>query len=308
MKSFKLLSLFIFIFSLNFTATAGDTLSLETFLVSKNIKAEKTREGIFYTVNTEGAGELPKLGDYVKLNYVGKLLDGKVFDESPKGEPFVFQLGYRQVIQGWDLAIPRLRIGTKATLYVPAEFAYGSSGIGTAIPPNAPLVFEVEVQSILTANDYDNHMRGLEDGERKNFQKKVVAQFETDKKLINDYAMANKLKVKRSESGMSYLVTKLGKGEKAKEKNAVTVSYEGIFLNGKTFDSTKDKQPFTFTIGEGKVIEGWEEGLTYFNKGSEGYIFVPSKMAYGATPLDDGKNVVPAHSTLIFKIQVIDIK
>ena len=71
----------------------SDSLNLENFLTSKNIKAEKTREGIFFTVDTEGSGAMPRQGDYVKLTYVGKLLDGKTFDESPKNDAFVFQVG-----------------------------------------------------------------------------------------------------------------------------------------------------------------------------------------------------------------------
>jgi FKBP-type peptidyl-prolyl cis-trans isomerase FkpA len=60
-------------------------------------------------------------------------------------------------------------------------------------------------------------------------------------------------------------------------------------------------------LGTKKVIAGWEEGLKYFNKGSEGYLLIPSKLGYGATPLDDGKTIVPSNSVLIFKIQVIDV-
>jgi FKBP-type peptidyl-prolyl cis-trans isomerase len=286
----------------------SDSLNLENYIASKNIKAEKTREGLFYTIETEGSGAMPKQGDYVKINYVGKLLDGKTFDESPKNDAFIFQVGYRQVIQGWDIILPKLKVGSKATVFIPAEYGYGSSGIGTVIPPNASLVFEIELKEILDAKAYDAHMHDLEDKERREFLKKVAEQFETDKKLIQEYAVAHKLKIQRLESGMSYLITKQAKGEKIKEGKTVTVNYEGYFSDDKTFDSTKGKQPFTFTTGEGKVIEGWEEGLTQFTKGSEGILFIPSKMAYGSTPLEDDKIKIPAHSVLIFKIQVVDVK
>jgi peptidylprolyl isomerase len=235
-------------------------------------------------------------------------MDGKVFDQSPKDEPFVFQLGYRQVIQAWDIAFTKLKVGTKATLFVPADFAYGKTGIGDIVPPESSLIYEIEILQVMSVAEYDEYMRSLEDKDRKAFEKRVKEQFETDKKLINEYAINHKYKVQRAPSGLSYLITKNGKGSTSKEGDEVTVSYEGFLINDKVFDTTKDKEPFKFTLGEGKVIEGWEEGLKYFNKGSEGYLFIPSQMAYGATPLEDEKISIPAYSVLVFKIQVVDIK
>jgi peptidylprolyl isomerase len=286
----------------------SDTLSIENYLNTKNIKAEKTREGIFYTVETEGKGTMPRQGDYLKIKYTAKLIDGKVFDQSPKDEPFVFQLGYRQVIPGWDIAFAKINVGTKATFYVPSDYAYGKSGIGDIVPPNTSLIYEVELIEVMSLNDYDNYMRSLEDKDRREFEKRVKEQFEADKKLIQEYAVKHKYKISRLPNGMSYLVTKPGKGENAKAGEEITVAYEGFLLDDKVFDSTKDREPFKFTLGEGKVIEGWEEGLKYFNKGSEGILFIPSQLAYGATPLEDDKIIIPAYSVLIFKIQVVDIK
>lgn len=286
---------------------ANDSLNIEKYLFSKHIKAEKTREGIYYTVYTEGGGVTPKNGDYVKIRYTGKLLDGKTFDASPKNEPFIFQLGFQQIIAGWDIVIPKLKVGTKATLYVPALYGYGAIGMGTVIPPNAPLVYDIEVESVLGAEAYNSHMRELEDKERKAFYKKLEDAFLQDKIKINDYAISRKLKVQRTESGLSYIITKQGKGENAKDGNQVSLYYEGYLLNDKKFEST-DNEPLTVRFGEGKMIEGWEEGLKYFNKGSEGYLLIPSKMAYGAFPYNDGKVPVPPNSNLVFKIQIVEIQ
>jgi FKBP-type peptidyl-prolyl cis-trans isomerase len=308
-KKLRFLLFTLFILRGGMAAYAGDTLTIENYLLSKNITADKTKEGIFYTIETEGKGVLPKHGEYVKMKYAGKLLDGKIFDASPKDEPFIFQLGYRQVIQGWDIVIPKLKIGTKATLYVPADFAYGNSGIGDVIPPNTPLIFEIELQNVLTTQDYDTHMRQLEDRERVAFQKKQEEQFVKDKKLIQEYAVAHKWKTNRTDKGLSYLITKQGKGNNAKEGNRLTIQYEGFLLDDKVFDSSKGKQAFSFIIGEGKAIEGLELGLKYFNKGSEGYLMIPSKLGYGATPIEDStKTIIPPHSVLVFKVQVVDIQ
>jgi FKBP-type peptidyl-prolyl cis-trans isomerase len=287
---------------------ANDTLRIESYLNSKKIKAEKTFEGIFYAINTEGGGAQLRIGDFVKIRYVGKLLTGHVFDQSSKNEAFIFQLGYGQVIKGWDILFPKLKVGTKTTLYIPAELGYGSEGIGTIIPANTPLVFDIEIEAVMNAKQYNDQMRELEDSGRKELYRQVEERFLEDKKQINDYAIAHKLKMQRTESGISYTITKEGKGDNAKEGKTVVFNYEGYLLNDKKFGASKEKMPTTFKLGENKVMEGWEESFKYFNKGSEGYIIIPTRLAYDSLISENTQDEMPAHSVLVFKVQVLDIQ
>ena len=96
-----------------------------------------------------GSGNAPKTGDTVTVHYTGWLTDGKKFDSSvDRNEPFSFVLGAGQVIQGWDEGVATLKIGDKARLTIPGEKAYGSQGYPGLIPPNATLIFEVELLEI----------------------------------------------------------------------------------------------------------------------------------------------------------------
>ena len=108
----------------------------------------KTSSGLLYKFEKENNSQKPSNGNKVKVHYKGMLLDGTVFDSSYKrNQPIEFTLGIGQVIKGWDEGISLLGIGDKASFIIPSHLAYGSSGAGGVIPPNATLVFEVELIS-----------------------------------------------------------------------------------------------------------------------------------------------------------------
>ncbi len=106
----------------------------------------KTETGLYYRITREGSGESPQKGSEVAVHYRGMLLDGTVFDSSyQRKEPIRFPLGQGRVIAGWDEGIALLQKGATAELVIPSQLAYGSSGAGGVIPPDAVLVFEVEL-------------------------------------------------------------------------------------------------------------------------------------------------------------------
>jgi FKBP-type peptidyl-prolyl cis-trans isomerase len=105
--------------------------------------------GLQYWDIVAGTGETAVPGKRVKVHYTGWLTDGKKFDSSmDHGEPFQFILGFGQVIKGWDQGVAGMKVGGKRQLRIPPELGYGASGAGSDIPPNATLIFDVELVEI----------------------------------------------------------------------------------------------------------------------------------------------------------------
>lgn len=125
-------------------------------LAEKNFMAQNARRpgvtvtasGLQYEVLKQGSGAKPSANSVVRVHYTGTLLDGTKFDSSvDRGEPAEF--GVNQVIAGWTEALQLMPVGSKYKLYIPAAIAYGARGAGEAIPPNAALIFEVELLDIV---------------------------------------------------------------------------------------------------------------------------------------------------------------
>ena len=109
-------------------------------------EAKKTTNGIRYIIVREGKDDSPKTGDRVFVLYVGRLLDGKIFDQNEdRAHPFEFRLRRDMVIQGWEQVLQLMKRGEKRLAIIPPELAYGTRGQPPKIPRNATLVFEIEL-------------------------------------------------------------------------------------------------------------------------------------------------------------------
>jgi peptidylprolyl isomerase len=136
--------------------------ALIAFLVYRNITTSQpgaastaagnmviTASGLQYQDLVVGSGPEAKSGNTVSVHYTGWLADGTKFDSSlDRGTPFEFTLGAGQVIKGWDEGVVGMKVGGKRQLIIPPQLAYGSSGVGSTIPPNATLTFEVQLLEI----------------------------------------------------------------------------------------------------------------------------------------------------------------
>ena len=131
----KKVLIILFLLSFGIYAQSGDTVT--------------TASGLKYIVVKKGKGKKSEIGKIAEVHYTGWLLDGKKFDSSrDRSEPFEFTLGAKQVISGWDEGVALMKIGDEFRLILPPDLAYGERGAGEVIPPNATLVFDVELLGV----------------------------------------------------------------------------------------------------------------------------------------------------------------
>ena len=168
---------------------------------------------------------------------------------------------------------------------------------------NKMISFYCGIQDVMSQNEFEDFQRIQYEKMQQEMEQQSNDQLSIDLELIDNYLKENNITAKSVDSGLRYVITKMGSGENAAPGDNVTVHYTGMLLNGEKFDSSLDRnQPFSFQLGQGMVIRGWDEGITYFNKGSEGTLYIPSTLGYGAS---GAGGVIPPNAVLIFDIELI---
>ena len=125
-------------------------LAVPAFAAQEAKKTVTNASGLKYVDVVVGKGASPAAGKQVKVHYTGTLEDGKKFDSSvDRNEPFSFTIGVGQVIKGWDEGVMTMKVGGKRKLIIPSKLGYGAQGAGRAIPPNATLLFDVELLDVV---------------------------------------------------------------------------------------------------------------------------------------------------------------
>ncbi|MFL7808306.1 MAG: FKBP-type peptidyl-prolyl cis-trans isomerase [Anaerolineae bacterium] len=236
-----------------------------------------TDSGLKYYDIQVGDGATAEPGVVVRLNYTGWLEDGTKFDSSiDRGSPVSFPLGEDAVLPGWEEGVTGMKVGGKRQIIIPPDLAYGSEGAGGGvIPPDATIVLDVELLDI---------MEGAPAGPT-----------EVDPA---DYVV--------TDSGLKYYDLAEGMGPTAEIGERVQVHYTGWLEDGTKFDSSLDRgEPFSFILGSGQVIQGWDEGVAGMKVGGRRQLVIPPDLGYGSAGAGE---VIPPDATLIFEIELLTIQ
>jgi FKBP-type peptidyl-prolyl cis-trans isomerase len=260
------------------------------FSCSKTPDVVTLKSGLKYNEVKVGTGAEAKTGNLVEIHFKGWIIKDSsnlysdwsvdstkkadlIADSYAMNQPMKFVLGTESFIKGSEEGIVGMKAGGQRTIVIPSNCAYGSQGMGP-VPPNSNIRVLVELVSAKEAT--------------------TAKMWDVDSTLF-----------KTTASGLKYAIIKEGEGDFVTKEKQTTVHYTGFLLDGTRFDSSVERdEPFTFVAGVGQVIPGWDEGVQLMKKGSKAKFIVPANLAYGDRDL--GK--IPPNSTLIFDVEVLDVK
>ena len=264
--------------------------------------------GYEYTLHNAKNGPKPKAGQIVSLDFQLVTPGGEILDDSrnPDNVPSVKVpaiLDDNAKRNPMLAMINLMSIGDSATVIVPID------SIPT-LPPDYKkdpyIQYVIKVHNIEDEVIYKSRVQDEQIKKRAAFKFKEEAAKQEIEPLFADY-MAGKManKTKTLDNGLKITVLEASDGPLPQNGQAVDVQYYGFLKDGTNFDNSyKAGKGFTFTIGQGMVIQGWDKGLPHINQGSKVFLEIPYELAYG----DAGNPVIPAKSDLIFHIALEAIK
>jgi len=270
----------------------------------------KTPGGFEYIKTVEGIGKASQLYDYVffTLKIIGN--DGTIFTDATKDTNMPYIHINHEIEPNVDVkAVTDLlktsRIGDAYKVIIPLD---SLPMVSQEIKHLKHIEYLFTVKNIRTQEEYDAYISEMQkEMEAKGEAGKVRAkQVETlVKTTLEDYK-ADKLELKTTDSGLKYYIVEPGSGDNAADGDMVTVNYYGSLEDGTRFDDSFSRgQEFSFKVGKGQVIKGWDEGFTYLKRGSKAFLFISSDLGYGDM---GGPPAIPENTPLVFYLEVENIQ
>lgn len=255
-----------------------ELLSVEAPPVPTIVNADqliKTESGLQYYDLAVGTGLEAVVNSNVSNHFTiwVKTDNGYNFIGSSAGqEPFDFVVGLgNAVFPGWEEGVKGMKVGGKRYLVIPPELGMGETG-SSQIPGNATLIMEIELMDVI--------------------EPQVATKIDE-----KDYTT--------TASGLKYYDLKIGAGDTPKAGQTVVVHYTGWLEDGTQFDSSIDRdEPFSFAIGQGNVIPGWDVGVISMKVGGKRQLVIPADLAYGES---GSGSVIPPNATLVFEVELLEI-
>jgi FKBP-type peptidyl-prolyl cis-trans isomerase FkpA len=270
---------------------------------------KETESGLYYKfVTSNKDGVQPQDSSYldVTLSYYIAETDSLFFTSKdiPGGKMKIglFPSAYRgDIMEG----IRMMHVGDSAIFITSIDSFFIKTAQGE-VPPELPKGKDIKIAMKLIDIQTIAQRRAMQKKQVDENTRTAQANMEMEPELIADYINRKNITAKPTATGLYYIENTKGNGPKAKKGQKVTVHYSGFLLNGKKFDSSYDRdQPFTFTLGAGEVIGGWDEGVSYMNVGTFAQFLLPSQLAYGAM---GSPPVIPPFSPLVFEVQLLKIE
>jgi FKBP-type peptidyl-prolyl cis-trans isomerase len=252
--------------------------------------------GLYYKFYQQNEGENPQIMDVLDVMLSCSINDTAVLiPENRMILPMMESLFAGDIYEGFKM----MHKGDSASFMVRAD-----STFITLFGSPMPNVFSIDdlMRFEIRLNDFypESEMQAKQ---IEYMKENYSAETANAEQKLSEYFKNNNITAKETASGLNYVITKEGNGEKPSVGTLIKVHYTGKLLDGTVFDSSVNRnEPFQFVLGIGQVIPGWDEGLQLLSKGSKAVLYIPYYLAYG----DRGAGTIPPFSTLIFEVELID--
>lgn len=193
---------------------------------------------------------------------------------------------------------------------------------GSQMPPNVQaednFTIYMGISEIFTEEELQTWQQTMAEEQRQKAEQQAEEQLATDRQILQEYFEENNIDAQTTESGLSYVIKEEGTGEPAEAGDQVKVNYAGYVLGGEHFDTSikeiaeqqglfdprREYGPFSFTLGQGAVIPGWDEGIALLKEGGKATLYIPSSLAYGPRQRSE---VIGPNSILVFDVELVEV-
>ena len=271
---------------------------------------QTTASGIEINYLKKGEGKNLEDGNIIIFNLVYNDHEGMELLRKVGDDPVVLMKD-----STWDYngiiyeVINLLKKGDSVKFDISTEDFYANSPSAGSIPDSIkdkPLTFYCGVTEIMNKEEFQEYQKEQYEKMQNEMNKQNENQLSIDLEILDNYLKSNNIEAISTESGLRYVITEKGDGNKPTVGSKVKVHYTGTLLEGQKFDSSIDRgEPFSFDLGVGMVIPGWDEGIGYLSKGAKATLYIPSPLAYGP---NGAGGVIPGNAILIFEVELIDFE
>ncbi len=282
-----------------------------------------TKTGVEVSCLIKGDGSVPLKDSIVLIQLKITTEDGEVLTETTPDKPL--GLAYDPEMEAGDLqeVLTNLEVGDSVTFKTTAHNLFVET-YKTQLPPDMDsaslITINVRFAKQMSQDAYRAYMDEMRLKMQAESAKLLEEKSTTDLEEIDAFLEENGIEAQIAESGLRYIVEKQGTGASIEPGDVVTVNYAGRLLEGTYFDTSIESvakeqglyderrapyKPFSFTIGRGQVIPGWDQGIPLFNVGGKGTIYIPSPMGYGSR--QSGAIIMP-YSILVFDVEVVGVE
>lgn len=260
---------------------------------------QATDNGLYYRLFTNNGGDNPQIGDLLELTMSCSVNDTVVILPLTKNIiPMTEPSFWSDFVEGFSM----MHKGDSASFIVDIDSSFINLFGYNTLPPQFSstdiMRFEVRLDDFYPESEF--RFRMIE-----NIKKNYPAETEKAVSELNAYLEKNGVVAQPTSTGLYYVKTQDGTGEKPSKGSTVKAHYTGYLLDGTVFDTSIERgEPIEFVLGVGQVIPGWDEGIAMMSKGEKAVLYIPYYLAYG----DRDLGVIPPFSNLVFEVELIDFK